>query len=730
MERPARHGGKAARTVLILGNIVLMMAVIFFAVHYSAQVRAEQEQSARDTFCTTVETMKQLSVQYLGAEKSYADDWAAYIESRNMTLDEALEYLRAANTQQDRLAHIVDMSTYEAWSSYKRSDGDTVSVYQNFAASTLPSAELMIDTMQRMFAGRPAVLGKYKIYESQLTVVSVGTRVELANGDGTTKPYLLLRVIPVESMKKIWLFPVEYSRAEIGLITTGSDYVIQSAAMRSENFLEFIRSYNYANDYNGADVLLTELAQNSSGVLDYKDSRGQDCFWYYSALDGYEGLDILAYIPKSALYHSRDDWSMVFLISGALLLLAVLDTGYVMFINRRLRETAKLAEQASDAKTRFLSSMSHDIRTPLNAVLGMTELAQKRVNDAAYVQECLDNISVSGSHLLTLINDVLDISKVESGKTTLNNAPFALEELVDGLDSIIRAQAAEHKLNFTVDVHNIPQPYLVGDKLRLSQIYLNLLTNAVKYTQTGGEVRLEVMEKTVDTDKVELVCIVSDNGIGMSEEFQKNMYDSFARAADSRIDKTQGTGLGLAIAKRMVELMGGSIDCQSELSKGTTFTVRITLPAAVEESVPRVPVHVSAAGPGSLKGMCILIAEDNDLNWEIIRSMLEEYGIRADRAENGRLCVEMLEAAPAGTYEMVLMDVQMPEMNGYEAARAVRSSKRQDLRTIPIAAMTADAFAEDVQACLDAGMDAHLAKPVDIEKVIVTICQLREKNRR
>lgn len=720
MRGTAQKNKKMSRTLLILCNILLMMGALLFAVIYSNRMRQTQEQMELETFQATVESMKQVSANYLNTERKYAQDWAAYIENQDMTMDEALAYIRASNTQEDRAANIVDMDTYDARSSYVHSDGaDTVDCYKKFVNQRWG---LFIGIMQDIFDGAATVLGRYRVEESQLTVVSVGTKVALREADGSHKEYLLLRVIPVESMKKIWIFPLEYSSAEIGLITSQGDYVIPSVSMRSENFLEFIRSYNFADDYNGANIVLEEMAANESGLMEYKNAKGEECYWYYSRLENCEGLDILGCIPKKTLYQQQTDWSIVQVVLGVLILLVIIDGAHIWRINRNLRETAKLAEQASEAKTQFLSTMSHDIRTPLNAVLGMTDLARKNRNDPEYVQECLNKISVSGSHLLTLINDVLEISKVESGRTTLNPEPFWLEDLVTGMENIIRAQADAKGVEFELNVKPIVQPRLVGDKLRLSQVYLNLLTNAVKYTDPGGKVRLEVAEYAASDGNVELVCIVADTGIGMSAEFQKTMYESFSRAADSRIDKTQGTGLGLAIAKRLIELMGGTIHCESALGKGTTFTTRVVLPAALTSA--ETPDPDQWHGYGSLEGIRLLVAEDNDLNWEIINAMLSDKGILCTRAENGRICVDMLENSPPDTYDMVLMDIQMPELNGREASRLLRRSQRRDLRVIPIAAMTADAFAEDVQSCLDAGMNAHLAKPVDLEKVLTVIWHL------
>ena len=408
-------------------------------------------------------------------------------------------------------------------------------------------------------------------------------------------------------------------------------------------------------------------------------------------------------------------------VSGVLILLALIDGAYILSINRQLRETADVARKASNAKTQFLSTMSHDIRTPLNAVLGMTELAQSHISDPGYVQECLRKISLSGNHLLTLVNDILEISRVESGRIHINPVPFDVLELVDNLESITRSQATGRGLVFRATTGEVPHPFLCGDKLRLTQIYLNLLNNSIKYSEPGDSVELKLWEENMEEGRVMLLCTVADTGIGMSKEFQKTMYDSFTRVEDGRIDKIQGTGLGLAIVKSMVTLMEGDIQCVSAEGQGTTFTVRIPLTVASEAPQVRKPQEEIPASADVLTGARILVAEDNDLNWEIISQVLENYGMRCTRAENGRVCVDLLKAAPEDSYDLVLMDIQMPVLNGRDAARELRASDREDLRRIPIIAMTADAFAEVVQQCLDAGMDAHLSKPIEVDKVLAKL---------
>ena len=721
---------RVSRVMLLLCNVILIVGMIFSAVVYSRVITQQRNNLRKDAFCTTVESMKQVSENYFITEKGYVNNWSKYIASQHMTEDEALEFIRTINTQPDRVAHIVDMDDLSARTSYVRNNDGWIHCYENFARSNTLGDAALLKKMQSMFeadADDVQVLGKYRVGETQQTVVSVGTRVTLRQADGSDKDYLLLRLIPVEYLQKSWVFPTEFPTAQISLITREGEYVIQSSAMRSRSFLDFIRSYNFANDYNKIGEVAEQLQTTDSGLMGYKDSKGQDCYFYYSSFGEDSDIDIVGFIPVKDTETESIDWSIILLICGTLLLLVFIDGLHILYINRQLQRTAELAEKANAAKTQFLSSMSHDIRTPMNAVIGMTEIAKQHLTEPDYIKDCLDKVSLAGNHLLTLINDILDISKVESGKMTLNPTPFSLRESVEEMTAIVRQSAEQGQLAFTVQVHDVSQDILVADPLRLRQILLNLLTNAVKYTEPGGHVRLDVSEKVIAgrPDRIKVQFIIADDGIGMSDEFQKTMYTSFSRATDSRINKIQGSGLGLAIAHEMTELMDGQIQCESTLGKGTTFRVQFELPTA--DSLPAQPApHNDADAPGELVGMRVLAAEDNDLNWEIIHTMLEEYGIESDRAEDGQRCLDILHDPAAPHYDMVLMDVQMPVLDGRETTRRLRADTDPALRELPVVAMTADAFAEDIAACREAGMDGHIAKPVDIKQVLHTLQQARE----
>ncbi len=519
---------------------------------------------------------------------------------------------------------------------------------------------------------------------------------------------------------------------------------------------------------------------------------------------------------------------------------------------RKLEEAMVRVEEANNAKTQFLSSMSHDIRTPMNAIIGMTTLASKHLEDQEYMKNCLNKMALASNHLLTLINDVLDISKVESGKMSLNPIVFSLADTVTNLVNIVRQQISGKCQKFDVRVHNIKKEYLFADELRLNQIFINILSNAVKYTPEGGHISLDLREEFIAgvSDKVRVVYVVEDNGMGMSKEFQSHMYDSFSRANPENYGEIQGTGLGLTISKTMVDLMNGTIECESAVGQGSKFTVTLDLPIAekimddlilppmevllvdddevflesaantlnqmgisadcvnngsdaIKKSVDRhnmgndypviivdwqmpgmngietirqirakvgesvsiivisayewhdiealakeagadgfiskpffpsnvyenmtrilgikTDVHTEQVldtwGP-NIAGMNILVAEDNDINWEIAEEILGLYRITAVRAENGQKCFEMLNASEEGEFDLVLMDIKMPVWDGYEATIAIRKSHRDYVKNIPVVAMTADAFSEDIQRCKDVGMNGHIAKPLNISNLV------------
>ncbi len=391
-----------------------------------------------------------------------------------------------------------------------------------------------------------------------------------------------------------------------------------------------------------------------------------------------------------------------------------------MDASRKAAEQArKEAEQANAAKQEFLSSMSHDIRTPMNAIIGMTSLALDNTDDPKRVRDYLGKIALSSKHLLGLINDVLDISKIESGKMTLNVEPVSLREAMDSIVNIMQPQVTAKNQQFKAAAQEILSENVRCDGVRLNQVLINLLGNAVKFTPEKGAVQLTVYQEALpeDASRVRTHFLVSDTGIGMSKEYQKVIFESFSREDNTRVRKTEGSGLGMAITKCIVDAMGGTISVRSEQGRGSEFHVVLDLEKAATPAA-------SEAADGAaervndvvLKGRRILLAEDNELNWEVARELLSILELELDWAENGEICVEKFRNSPAGHYDAIIMDVRMPVMDGYEATAAIRRLEREDA-DIPIIAMTADAFSEDIQRCLERGMNDHLAKPIDIQAV-------------
>ena len=389
-------------------------------------------------------------------------------------------------------------------------------------------------------------------------------------------------------------------------------------------------------------------------------------------------------------------------------------------------EALQSAERASKAKTDFLSNMSHDIRTPMNAIVGLTALMENELDEPEKLADHLGKLKSSGQLLLGIINNILDMSRIESGKTTLTIEPMDLSHQLDQLNTMIFSQANVKKQTFTVSTH-IQHKNLLADPTRLNQVLMNILSNAVKYTPQGGHIRFEAEELPRNDHYAKYRFIVQDDGIGMSAAYQKTLFDPFTREEKSGTNKVQGTGLGMAITKSIVDLMGGTIRVESATGKGTRFEVVLEFPIDAEadkvQTAPALPEEAEAVSP--LSGMNFLCAEDNAINAEILELLLETKGARCTICSNGQEIVDAFASVKPGEYDMILMDVQMPVMDGLEATRRIRSGENPLGRTIPILAMTANAFLEDMQKSRDAGMDEHLSKPVDINALEQTVKRFR-----
>lgn len=434
----------------------------------------------------------------------------------------------------------------------------------------------------------------------------------------------------------------------------------------------------------------------------------------------------------------RDNFFMVLLVSSifvAVILLAILKllrkarkaeaaarkaANDTQELNAKLQIAAENAESANRAKSTFLFNMSHDIRTPMNAIIGYADLASRHSDDPAKLKKYMENIQVCGQNLLMLLNNVLDLARIENDKTEMEYSVSDIEKDFRNCLAMFRNQADSKGQTLTVTTQ-LPYPYIYADIPHLTEVCTNLVSNAVKYTGANGTIRCGVTQKPGEKEGwCDTVVTVADNGIGMSQEFQKHIFEPFERERTSTVSKVEGSGIGMGIVKKLVGLMGGTVEVESKIGVGSTFTVTIPCRIASEEEA-QAKRAADPADRESLRGTRILLTEDNDLNAEIATELLQEEGCTVDRAKDGVECVDMLEKAANGTYQLILMDVQMPVMNGYDATKKIRRMDDPQKANIPIVAMTANAFSEDKQVALDAGMNDHIAKPINMSVLVPTL---------
>ncbi|MDO4305315.1 MAG: response regulator [Eubacteriales bacterium] len=716
-------------------------------------------------------------------------------------------------------------------------------------ADPVPFLESMKQGEKKIAVGRSA---------SGEDIVVLGVPAEYPMKNGSTS-LALTGAFPVSDIKRLLALDNNYSLVYSHVIRRDGSFVIRTGEGDEINYFDLISEYFLENSEKSPETYVEEMKQAMEKDEDYSallylkdDRRHLHCTslpyseWYLVTVMPYGTLDQTVNEMSVQRFH--------FLVISIGIVLCVLLTIFIMYFRltqkqiTELEETRREAVRASKAKSEFLSNMSHDIRTPMNAILGMTAIATTNIDNKLQVQNCLKKITLSGRHLLGLINDILDMSKIESGKLTLSVELISLSEIMDGIVNIVQPQIKEKKQEFDVFIHNVVTEKVYCDSVRLNQVLLNLLSNSIKFTPEGGFISVSMKEENSPKgeDFVRIHLYVKDNGIGMSPEFQEKIFESFAREDNKRVHKTEGTGLGMAITRYIVDAMEGSIEVQSEQGRGTEFHVVLDLERAVSEeeemilpdwnmlvvdddeelcrstaasleaiglkaewtldgesavvmAVDRhrqrndyhiilidwqmpgidgietarrmrnklgkdIPILLISAydwsdieteareagvtgfiskplfrltlfyglkqytdNPSQTQeqnlshrtdfgGARIIVAEDNELNWEIASELLSMLNLELEWAENGRICVEKFAQSPEGYYSAVLMDIRMPVMTGYEAAKTIRGLKRAD-SDIPIIAMTADAFAEDVQKCLDYGMNAHVAKPIDVKDV-------------
>lgn len=734
---------------------------------------------------------------------------------------------------------------------YYFEDGSFEMLYGTEATATEP--DKFLDFMKK---GERKVSVGINSDETRAAVIGIPFEINLKDGRHSIA---IVGKMPIEYISETLSLDETDALMYSFVIRKDGSFVVRSAGAYWDNYFERVRAiYEEVIGKKDIEQFISELKEAMNKEKDYSAMfvmEGERRQMYCSKLPVSEWY-IITFLPYGALNETIEQQGkeslFVFIISCIIILLML----FVVFLKyfrmnfaqvQELAEAKLAAEEANKSKSEFLSNMSHDIRTPMNAIVGMTTIAFTNINNKDRVEDCLKKIVISSKHLLGLINDVLDMSKIESGKMSLNVELVSLRELMDSIVSIVQPQIKEKQQRFDIFIYDITSENVLCDSVRLNQVLLNLLSNAIKFTPEGGaiEVTLHEKESPKGDDYVRILLRVKDTGIGMTEEFQTHIFDSFTREDSKRVQKTEGTGLGMAITKYIVDAMGGEIEVNSTHGVGTEFNVTLDFERTTdheedmilpdftmlvvdddqqlcestttslksigiqadwtldgESAIQMVKKHhikhddyhiilldwklpgmdgietarelrkqlgndvpillISAydwseieveAREAGISGFLskplfrstlyyglkpyidspekvsvpekdtitftdkrVLLAEDNDLNWEIASELLQEFGLELDRAENGQICADMFEKSPVGYYDAILMDIRMPVKNGYEATDLIRNMDRPDA-SLPIIAMTADAFSEDIQKCLDYGMNAHIAKPIDIKEL-------------
>ena len=831
------------RIWIIIVNVFIMLMMMLFVIIFSNAETKENTKRQIEHFENTTITMEHVTQNYLEGEQRICDVWAQYINNNNLSIDEAISFIKYSHVLENTSAHIVYKDTLSGLST--RLNITTNDYQVNYTDIDLLKDVSWIHNIGESINVSRAYTNKVNGEQS----IAFCNFIKLYDGSNS-KDAILLRILPISELKERWIFPQEeFKEAELSIIDVNGDYIIKGHSFKNSNFFEFYKSYNKL-DSNSEDFF--HKITSSTGSFTMLNSRGNECILAYTPFDETGDWTLLSLMPIEYLVSTTQNWLLIGVISIGLVLLFIFDLAFMIYFNKKLQASANEASLASKAKTNFLSTMSHDIRTPMNAIIGFTTIAKKNIDDKKRVEESLHKIDLASNHLLTLINDILDISKVESGKLSLAQQNISIVSTVENLVNISTAMVNEKRINFSFYVNNIEYEDLYVDPLRLNQIYINILSNALKYTEPGGDVSVNLTEEaSLDNGYVKLIYQVKDTGIGMSPEFMEKMYQPFSRETDSRVNSIQGTGLGLAITKKMVDLMNGTIHCVSEVGKGTTFTVTLDIEISKQETkdmklpsmnvlivdsdlkslnsnafilkalgldfdnaktkdevinkiqnnhydllildnqmsnmesieivkeikehlksnikiilmsisdmsdngiVKRLGIDGYLSKPlfkstlfdkineingkdnqnenendySDLRGIKVLVAEDHDINFEIVSSLLSMYGIECVRAINGLDCLNKVKEAKEDEYTLIFMDIQMPVMNGLEATKAIRALEGLK-SSIPIVAMTADAFSENITECLNAGMNGHISKPIDINIVIKEIRRIKEDNKK
>lgn len=705
---------KLTTILIVVINVVFVLGLFFAEFQYINSTKKQTIAKNEESFLNTNTSLVSTTDNYLVGESHLCRSWSNYLNSNVSSIEDAIQFVKESISDTDVMCHIV----------YKTKTNLTgLSTKANASDSTNYKVEYSSIKNMVFTSNTDGV----KISSSYINPINGSpsiafySDIKLLNPDDSTKQVdaYLLRVVLRDNFKKRWTFPSgSFKNLEVSIIDKDGNYIISGKSFKNSNFFEFYKSYNKSTD-DSINKLKEEIV-NNAGLLTMYNSMEEECYIAYSNYLSSVNWIILTSTPAKDIVEFTIDWLLVTILGIGLAALFIIDLVFLLFLNKNLTETAKIADSANRAKTIFLSNMSHEIRTPMNAIIGFNNIVLNDKSISDKTREYLTKSEASAEHLLQLINDILDMSRIETGRLVIKNEEFSFKDLLEYINSTFTAHCKDNQLEYNCTINDKMDEFYIGDAMKLRQVLINILGNAVKFTEKGGKIELKVSKKADVEDRSEVEFIISDTGIGISKEFLPHIFDSFAQENTSTTNKYGSSGLGLAISKNIVEMMGGTIHVESEKGVGSSFFVTIPLTKVnkVEAKEENSKVEINLAGKH------ILIAEDMEVNAEILQILLEEKGVIVDVAENGKVAVEKFSKSEAGFYSAILMDVRMPEMDGFEATAIIRGMDREDAKTIPIIALSANAFEEDIQKSLRAGLDAHLTKPIQVNVLFETLQRL------
>ncbi len=704
---------------VIVVNILLVVALIIAFVCYNNNyARRLYRQNINNVFNIN-QSASQITSTFFWAQRSMLENVTEYIVRHDLNYAQTLEYVNECSDTAKRSFQLIG-TDYTGKLALKDETGAFIDI--EYTSSDYSAMQKIFsaagDAQARSASCTPEFTDAYSAYKS----FAAYRYLRLKDEEGVPHWYTLLVVSRSDLYSDMINIDSGYKGLASMVINENGDYLLSNTKAKSNNFFDYIAVFNGLSLDEKNDLIAT-VSSRQYGTLAYKDYTGADSVFAYSSIRYTERWYCVSYVPVSSFHTNKLDVTFVTIIAGILLLLMSFDLLWLGRINSALKQSVKKEKSALTARSDFFTRMSHDIRTPLNVILGMCDMSLEEEN-APNTTQYLQNIKESGNFLLGLVNDILDFSKIEHGKLELDLQPYPFAEFERHIHAVIVPLFQSRGISFTLVKDGIEDAVLMLDKLRVNQIVFNLLSNSAKFTPKGGCVKLICgMERCDDCNSVVRISVV-DNGIGMDQDFLSHMFEAFSQEKRSVAETSSGTGLGLAIVKNLIDLMGGAIQVSSELNKGSRFD--ITLPAKSPADISIEPD--TARSETSLDGKRILLCEDNPLNAKIAANLLSKMGVVVELAENGRVGADMFSRSAPAYYDAILMDVRMPVMDGLTASKTIRALDHPDAHSIPIVAMTANAFDEDVQKSMAAGMNAHLNKPIDPQRLCRTLCDLLCRN--